>query len=1620
MSSLFDVGKSAIQSYRQSLAVTGQNIANINTEGYKRRTADLEEVSGSQGGITSLANQSGLGVRVADVRRAFDGFLLARSNSTNSVYEKANLFLDNLKQLEDTLLPSKGGLGEQIGRFFSALSDVAASPTDMASRTVAIEVGKSLVASFNGLATQLVQFQEAAVGQADAGTKQLSLMAKELASINSKILSSGQSGQTPNALLDLRDKTINEMSSYATLSVDYSSHGVASISLGSSGMGPKIVSGSNASNIGYARSFGNLQITVGEGAILRPTSQIEGGLLSGALDSYSITEDLINDTDNLAFIMSSEVNAQHSRGTDLNGRPGQEMFSTFGLTTELSPSASADLQVQVDVTKPLNLPSGTMTAQYDKVQELWTLSGDGLASPISGKDQIKGEGFTINITGTARNGDYFEVKRAVSAAANIKFLITKPQEIAASGLLTVEPSIKNSSDAELDAQLLVGAKTDEPLEVAKVLKNSLSPIQATDFIATGLAAVIPAGTPAAKIASFAKQSTAEFQLQDLVIKNLQQLSFQRTGSTSDGPHSFDIRYGTAYPNAASNSTWKDLKELANLLNSGVLRSASNLSIADLGVRASGNEGRLTFASSNGNFVSTGAGVPSLSAGVGSIEAIVKDAVSASNFQIFTREGRHLAGGSLTQEDITNLLTVKNGFTAEAAYRAEYLNSENNAYRGMGLDISRVGGLYRVDTGSNGVFARSASSASSVPANNTAAHTLSVSMANGETASLAVAAGASAKQVATDSNLKFNKLGLKAEARLVTELFGFGSGTLDFELESENRMPVRILANVTASDLTNLASEINQVSNSTKVSAYLSEDKTRVILKSAFGEDIVFSNLSETSPTFSAQIVDENTVAAITPIGTVTTSGSFGNLNLATATLPATNLVGGGKNATFDVTIVNGTLTVALNQPGNGYQVNDTMVIKGSVLGGVDGVNDLTITVSAIASEKLVAMGSGVGDARIDNARFSGQLIFSASDSFTLTSPSATKIAARDQNLGGFAKIDSNLTGDVKTVDFEVNGDVDASISSIDGSSAVASAATYQISIPASSSAVKFSASIASSSVTPLNKAGVNKALVEALRNQAPLSSLSGNSAAASKQVTTYGFVGSEAINAASDTVTIKINNTSVAVNLANIDGNNTQATTAGHVTTAIMNAVNAAKLGVVATTAAVGGAQQVVLTGVTEGTPFTVESFQFNDAANAGSQGALSLVSTSNAKAFPADGTSLSITFEGDQYNLTMENGEIVVSGGEQGRVTAYFDSNNKLQIFGGGTLSGTNIKLTPDTVVSGNVARATSFGLSSRTTRFTSSLVTLANGMSPLNMNFGGTNITVSLAVDGTVSVAPAASGLVARWESVSATTGRLVFEYDANASVLSFTKPSDRLGFKITDHALSISDNKIKIKSNNGAAFKIDASATSLASSMVELTNMPNEDLLVIFTGTGAKSLGGVFDEPAPQVEVDQVKVKVLNETGTLIELIDAETGHSIATRTLQDKRATFGNTEFVMQGNASLNDEFLVKKNINGGGDARNLERILSLQFADVNGRNSGGFQKVFGTIVAELGETVKSGEIALESAEASRNAAEEAEAAFSGVNLDEEAASLLEFQQAYQASARILSTARELFQSLIDVV
>ena len=99
MPSLFDIAKSGVQSYRQALAVTGQNIANINTDGYKRREAGLTEVSSGQGGITQIQDGTGLGVRVEDIKRSFDAYLLDRKRNSFSREETATNFLEKISEL---------------------------------------------------------------------------------------------------------------------------------------------------------------------------------------------------------------------------------------------------------------------------------------------------------------------------------------------------------------------------------------------------------------------------------------------------------------------------------------------------------------------------------------------------------------------------------------------------------------------------------------------------------------------------------------------------------------------------------------------------------------------------------------------------------------------------------------------------------------------------------------------------------------------------------------------------------------------------------------------------------------------------------------------------------------------------------------------------------------------------------------------------------------------------------------------------------------------------------------------------------------------------------------------------------------------------------------------------------------------------------------------------------------------------------------------------------------------------------------------------------------------------------------------------------------------------------
>ena len=77
----------------------------------------------------------------------------------------------------------------------------------------------------------------------------------------------------------------------------------------------------------------------------------------------------------------------------------------------------------------------------------------------------------------------------------------------------------------------------------------------------------------------------------------------------------------------------------------------------------------------------------------------------------------------------------------------------------------------------------------------------------------------------------------------------------------------------------------------------------------------------------------------------------------------------------------------------------------------------------------------------------------------------------------------------------------------------------------------------------------------------------------------------------------------------------------------------------------------------------------------------------------------------------------------------------------------------------------------------------------------------------------------------------------------------------------------------------------------------------------------------------------------------------------------------------------------------------------------------YAELFGNLVTNTGAEIQANQQALEASEAAYQLALDSKAEFSGVDLDTEAARLMEQQQAYQALARVLTTARELLDTLL---
>ncbi len=131
------------------------------------------------------------------------------------------------------------------------------------------------------------------------------------------------------------------------------------------------------------------------------------------------------------------------------------------------------------------------------------------------------------------------------------------------------------------------------------------------------------------------------------------------------------------------------------------------------------------------------------------------------------------------------------------------------------------------------------------------------------------------------------------------------------------------------------------------------------------------------------------------------------------------------------------------------------------------------------------------------------------------------------------------------------------------------------------------------------------------------------------------------------------------------------------------------------------------------------------------------------------------------------------------------------------------------------------------------------------------------------------------------------------------------------------------------------------------------------------------------------------------------------------------SFGGINFSIVGAPVNGDVFTIGPNISGIGDNRNARALGALQAKTVFDGGTATYQSAYAELVSFVGNKTRETQVNGQAADTLVEQSRKAQLDVSGVNLDEEATALLKYQQAYQASGKVMQMANELFNTLINL-
>ena len=312
------IASQALDVDQGAIDVSANNIANANTPGYSREVVDLSENT-----PVETANLTyGTGVNLEQIQSIRDQVLTLQIAEQTAQQSGAQTELNALQQVEALFSTPSQGIGADISAFFNSISQLSTDPSNAALRSAVITAAQNLAISFNQTSQSITTNQLTLNQSVSQTVDQINTLTQQIAHINAQVGAMQQLGKDPGGLEDQENQLINQLSQLTSVSETQTQEGLTL----TTGNGTALVVGNQSYALQVQTGASGMQDVFSNGQDI--TSTIQGGILGGTIQVRDQDlPGLLNQLDTLAGQFATSFNTAQAAGFDLNGNPGQALFS---------------------------------------------------------------------------------------------------------------------------------------------------------------------------------------------------------------------------------------------------------------------------------------------------------------------------------------------------------------------------------------------------------------------------------------------------------------------------------------------------------------------------------------------------------------------------------------------------------------------------------------------------------------------------------------------------------------------------------------------------------------------------------------------------------------------------------------------------------------------------------------------------------------------------------------------------------------------------------------------------------------------------------------------------------------------------------------------------------------------------------------------------------------------------------------------------------------------------------------------------------------------------------------------------------------------------------------------